>query len=138
MAPNWRWCLKIGALIVVVDTLVVALGSGQAGDSGVVALLSNLDLFANLMLFSYVGYRTGRETGRATAGAEAGVVTSLLPAVAAAIYQLTPLAAGSAAPGDSLPLASRVIAAVAFNVVLGGVSAWLSSWLAGRSRPARS
>src|SRR5215211_4738655 len=86
-SPNWGWCLKIGLAVVAVDLLVLALAQGQE-QSEISAFLESLDQVANVMLFAYAGYRTGRDTGRATAAAEAGVITSVLPALVAAIYQI--------------------------------------------------
>jgi hypothetical protein len=134
-SPDWRWCLKIGMAIVLVDLVTLALSEGQAADSEVRALLESIDQVANILLFSWVGYRTGQATGRATAAAEAGVVASLLPATAAALYQIFQPGLG-VIDEAALPLINRVVFSIAFNVVLGGISAWISGWLARRGRAA--
>jgi hypothetical protein len=123
--------------VTLVDLAVLALGHGQDPTSGLVAFLDSLDQIANILLFGYAGYRTGLETGRATAAAEAGVIASILPAAAAALYQIVQ-PPGSSPTLETVPLPNRVVASVAFNIVLGGLSAWLSGWLASRSRTVRS
>ena len=134
MSRNWRWCLKFGLWLVLLDLLTLALSEGQPEDSELRSFLDSLDQIANIMLFSYLGYRTGRDTGRATAGAEAGVIASLLPAVVAAIYQIVHPGLPAESSSATLPLAQRVIASIAFNVALGGVTAWLAGWMASRGR----
>lgn len=133
MSPNWRWCLKIGLLIALIDLAIVALSRGQDPTSELSASFDLVDQIANVALFSLVGYRSGQQTGRATAGAEAGVITSLLPAVAAAAYLLVPGFAPTATE-ETLPLINRLVGVVAFNIALGGISAWLSGWLGNRNR----
>src|SRR2546421_7868542 len=123
MSPDWRLCLKIGLAIVLVDLVTLGLSQNLAPDSDLRALLDTLDQIANVMLFSFLGYRTGRETGRATAAAEAGVASSVLPALVAAGYELVRSDLATAGP-DVAPLVNRVVGAVAFNIALGGVSAW--------------
>jgi hypothetical protein len=133
MSPSWLWCLKIGAAVVLIDVAVLVLGQSQGPDSDLRGFLDTLDLTANVMLFAYAGYRTGLQTGRATAAAEAGVIASLLPALVAAVLPVVePGLAGSAEP---TPLLNRIVGAIAFNIVLGGISAWLSGWIASRRRP---
>jgi hypothetical protein len=135
-SPDWRWCLKMGLAIVLVDLVTLALSEGQAPDSELRAFLQSIDQVANILLFSWVGYRTGQATGRATAAAEAGVVASLLPAAAAALYQIFQPGLGGPADETGLPLINRVVGSIAFNVVLGGISAWFAGWLARRGRAA--
>src|SRR5688572_1086922 len=74
MSPNWGWCLKLGLLVVLVDLLSIVLGQAAGGSEDAVALAGAFDNIANLVIFGYVGWRTGQLTGRATASAEAGVV----------------------------------------------------------------
>ena len=116
MAPNWTWYLKISLVIVAVDLLYLSFGQGQPPDSDLQASLETIDLVVNIMLFAYVGYRTGRLTGRATAAAEAGVVVSLLPALVAALIQVVQPDPVTAAVE---PLVNRVVASIAFNIALG-------------------
>ena len=127
-SPNWRWCFRVGLVVVMIDLLVLAVSQGQAPDSELGALLDSFDNIANIILFAYVGFRTGRLTGRATAAAEAGVVASILPGLVAAGYQA--IQPGGAAES----LASPIIGIIAYNIVLGGLSAWVSGWWASRSR----
>lgn len=135
MPPNWRWCLNIGALIVLIDLVIVTLGRQQPPDSDVVALLDTVDQIANVALFALVGFRVGQATARATAAAEAGVLTSLLPAAAAAAYVL--LGLGTAPSEAGAPsLLNQVIFIVAYNIVLGGLTALVAGWIASRARSA--
>jgi hypothetical protein len=133
-SPNWFWCVKVGALIALVDALTTLVGRGLEPSSTTLEVIDAVDQIANVLLFSYVGYRVGRETGRATAGAEAGVVASLVPACFAAIYQVIYMAAPTGAADVDLSLTSRIVGAVALNIVLGGISALISGWIASRSR----
>ena len=135
MSPDWRFCLKIGTAIVVADLLTLALVQNLPPDSDQRVLLETIDEIVNVMLFAFVGFRTGRETGRATSAAEAGVATSALPALVAAAYQIVGPNLDSTG-ADVTPLVNRVVASVAFNIVLGGLSAWFSGWLASRGRSA--
>jgi ABC-type Co2+ transport system permease subunit len=133
MTPNWGWCLKIGGVIVLVDLLSAALARGQAPDGELRIFAGTLDQLVNFALFAYIGYRTGRETGRVTAGAEAGVAVSILTGVVAALYHvLYPDPADVEAM--AMPVANLVIQVIAINVVQGGITAWVASWLASRSR----
>ena len=133
MSPNWRFCLTVGALVALVDFAGLMLSRGQTPTSEMRSVIDMLGLVANVALFSHVGFRTGKDTGRATTAAEAGVLASLLPAMAAAVYQL--VIPGWFDPSqESVPLVNRMVAAVAFNIVLGGVTAWLSGWLASLNR----
>jgi hypothetical protein len=138
MSPNWRWCLKLGLLIVLIDLLAVAIGQAGAGNDDVNQLAESFDNIANLVIFGYIGWRTGQFTGRATASAEAGVVASLLPGLVAALLVLFPPNGGPPADlGDAgLPLANQLIGAVALNIVMGGLMAWLGGVLATRGRGA--
>src|SRR6476469_7285884 len=131
MSLDWRWCLKIGAIIVLVDALALLIGRGQGPDIELTDVLASLDHFANIALFGYVGFRTGRETGRATSAAEAGVLTSLLPGLVAAVLDFLLPATGS---DLAVPLINRVVGSIAINVALGGISAWFGGWSASRSR----
>jgi hypothetical protein len=133
-SPDWVWCLKIGLVVVLIDSLTVFVARGAGPESALAAAMDTLDQIANVALFSYVGFRTGLQTGRATAAAEAGVCASLLPALAAALYQLL-LPPEATTAGEVLPLPNRIIAAVALNVVMAGLSAWIAGWFAGKSRP---
>jgi hypothetical protein len=133
-SPNWRWCLKIGVAVMLVDLVALTLGQGQDPTSGPVVFLESLDQIANVLLFGYAGYRTGQDTGRATAAAEAGVIASVLPALAAALYQIFQPSLTGGPAAEAIPLPNRVVASVAFNIVLGGVSAWFCGWLASRGR----
>jgi hypothetical protein len=139
MSLNWRWCLKLGLLVVLIDLVSIALGQAAGGAEDAIALAGTVDNIANLVIFGYVGWHTGRLTGRATASAEAGVVTSLLPGIAAALLQLVlPASVGATEPtAEALPLINALIAAVAFNIALGGGMAWLAGLLATRSRGSR-
>lgn len=137
MSPNWRFCLKIGLAIALVDFAHLATGRNLAPSSELRALLDLVALIANVMLFSHAGFRTGQATGRATAAAEAGVIASLLPALAAALYPIV-LPTWMDPSDATLPMANRVVGAVALNIVLGGLSAWLSGLIASRAgRPVR-
>jgi hypothetical protein len=129
-SPNWRWCLKLGLLASIV------LGQTAGGSEDAIGLAGAFDNIANLVIFGYVGWRTGRLTGRTTASAEAGVVASLLPGVAAALLQVAvPGGVGATEPtAEALPFINGLIAAVAFNIALGGGMAWLGGLLATRSR----
>jgi hypothetical protein len=132
---NWRFCLAIGLLVALVDFVGLMLGRGQPPTSEARAMVELVALVANVMLFSHVGFRTGQQTGRATAAAEAGVLASLLPAAAGVVYLvLLPTWVDSAT--DGLPLANQLVGHIAFNIVLGGLAAWLSGWMAsiGRKR----
>lgn len=133
MPPNWRWCLSISGLIVLIDLVAVTLGRQQPPDSDLVGLLDTLDQIANVALFALVGFRIGQVSGRATAAAEAGVLTSILPAAAAAIYLLLGIGPTPAEPGAA-PLLNQVIFIVAYNIVLGGLTALVAGWIASRSR----
>ena len=133
MSVNWRYCLKIGVAIALVDLAHVALARGQPPAGELRALVDSIALIANVMLFSHLGFRTGQATGRATAAAEAGVIASLLPALAAAMYEVM-LPSWMDAGDVALPLVNRIVGAVAQNIVLGGLSAWLSGWIASRAR----
>ena len=42
---------------------------------------------------------------------------------------------GLAGSPEPTPLLNRIVGAIAFNIVLGGISAWLSGWIASRRRP---
>src|SRR5688500_14094154 len=88
MSPNWRWCLKLGLLVVLIDLLAIVLGQATGGSEDALVMAGAFDNVANLVIFSYIGWRTGQLTGRATASAEAGVVASLLPGIAAALLQM--------------------------------------------------
>jgi hypothetical protein len=132
-SPNWVWCFKIGLLVVLVDSLTVFVAREAGPDSALAAGMDTLDQIANIALFSFVGFRTGLQTGRATAAAEAGVCASLLPALAAALYQLVVPEVATGA--EVLPLPHRVIAAVALNIVMAGLAAWIAGWFASKSRP---
>ena len=136
MSPNWRWCLKLGLLVVLIDLVSIVLGQVAGGSQDAIALAGAFDNVANLVIFGYVGWHTGRLTGRTTASAEAGVVASLLPGVAAALFQLVmPAGVGATEPtAEALPIINALIAAVAFNIALGGSMAWLGGLLATRSR----
>jgi hypothetical protein len=135
MSPNWSFCLKIGLAIVLVDFANLALTRGQPPTGEFQQLVGLVALAANVMLFSHTGFRTGRDTGRATAAAEAGVVASLLPALAASLYPL--VLPGWLDPAEAAqPLVNRIVGVVAFNIVLGGLTAWFSGWFASRVGPA--
>jgi hypothetical protein len=136
MSPNWRWCLKLGLLVVLIDLLSIVLGQAAGGSEDAVAVAGTFDTIANLVIFGYVGWRTGQLTGRATASAEAGIVASLLPGLTAALLQVIgPAGVGATEPtAETLPLMNSLIAAVAFNIALGGGMAWLGGLLATRGR----
>jgi hypothetical protein len=136
MSPNWRWCLKLGLLVVLIDLLSIVLGQAAGGSEDAVALAGAFDNIANLVIFGYVGWRTRQLSGRTTASAEAGVVASLLPGLAAALLQVVvPTDVGATeSTAEALPLINSLIAAVAFNIALGGGMAWLGGLLASRSR----
>lgn len=135
MSPNWRFCLKIGLAITLVDLAQLAVGRNLPPTSELRTLLDLVALMANVMLFSHAGFRTGQATGRATAAAEAGVIASLLPALAAALYPIV-LPQWMDPSDAALPMANRVVGAIALNIVLGGLAAWLSGLIASRARPA--
>ena len=134
MSPNWRFCLKVGLAVALVDFAHLALTRGQPPTSEFRQLVGLLALAANVMLFSHVGFRTGQETGRATAAAEAGVVASVLPALAAALYPLV-LPSWLDPAELAQPVVNQVVGVIAFNIVLGGLAAWFSGWVASRTRP---
>ena len=133
MSPNWRFCLKVGALVAVVDFATLMLSRGQSPASELRAAADLVGLLANVALFSHAGFRTGMDTGRATAAAEAGVLASLLPAILVVLYHLF-FPEWMVTGAEQAPLVQRVVGSVATNIVLGGVSAWLSGWLASRGR----
>jgi len=135
MSPNWRFCLTIGLAIALVDFAHLAIGRNLPPTSELRALLDLGAMVANVMLFSHAGFRTGQATGRATAAAEAGVVASLLPAAAAALYPI--LLPTWMDPADAgTPLINQIVGVIALNIVIGGLSAWLSGLIASRARPA--
>jgi hypothetical protein len=135
MSPNWRFCLKIGLAIALVDFAHLAFTRGQPPTGEFRQLVGLLALAANVMLFSHVGFRTGQQTGRATAAAEAGVLASLLPALAAALYPLV-VPSWLDPPDPAQPLLNQIVGVIAFNIVLGGLTAWFSGWIASRARSA--
>jgi hypothetical protein len=121
--------------VVLVDLVSIVLGQAAGGSEDAVALAGSLDNVANLVIFGYVGWRTGLLTGRATASAEAGVVASLLPGIVAALLQvLQPAGTGANEGTEVLPLINGLIAALAFNIALGGIMAWLGGLFAVRRR----
>ena len=138
MSPNWRWCLKLGFLVVLIDLAAIALGRASGGSEDAATLAGAADNIANLIIFGYIGWRTGPLTSRATASAEAGVVASLLPAIAAALLQVfRPAGMGASEAGETVPLVNGLITAVATNIALGGVMAWLGGRLATRDHGGR-
>jgi hypothetical protein len=135
MSPNWRWCLKLGLLVVLIDLAAIALGQAGGGSEDALAIADTADKIANFLIFGYVGWRTGRLTGRATASAEAGVVTSLLPALSAALLQIwQPAGVNASGAAETPPLVNELIAVVATNIALGGIVAWLCGLISTRGR----
>jgi hypothetical protein len=132
MSFNWRFCLKVGVLVALVDLATLGLAQLRPSDE-LRSVLDLLNLIVNVMLFSRVGFRTGLETGRATTAAEAGVVTSLLPALAAALYPVL-LPAWIDPASAEIPLYRQIVSVIAWNIVIGGLSALLSGFLASRGR----
>ncbi len=124
MQPVWRWGLLCGALIVVIDTAARLAAAGQTETSLQAALAANIDLLANLILFSVCGYQVGRQTRMVRSAAEAGVTAGLLAGVAALVVgQLIPPAEASA---------SALVSVLALNVAMGGVLALSSGFLGSR------
>jgi hypothetical protein len=122
--PVWRWGLLCGALIVVIDTAARLAAAGQPETSLQAALAANIDLLANLILFSVCGYQVGRQTRMVRSAAEAGVTAGLLAGVAALVVgQLIPPAEASA---------SMLVSVLALNVAMGGVLALSSGFLGSR------
>ena len=131
MSLKWSRCLGAGLLIVLVDVATLLLTQRESEQSTLYAALGTLDNLVNILLFGYVGFRTGRETGRATPAAEAGVVTSLVPALAAtAISLLAPQLVHFEAERG---LAEQLVGVIALNVVMGGVAGWIGGLLSSRA-----
>jgi hypothetical protein len=62
-------------------------------------------------------------------------VASLLPALAAALLLvLQPASLDASGAAETLPLVNELVVAVARNIALGGVLAWLCGLLATRGR----
>jgi hypothetical protein len=131
VAVKLRRCLSVGVLVVLADLLALGLSRTLAGSEEVAGLLMSADQMANVALFAYLGYLTGKETGSATSSAEAGVIASVLPACAAIAVQLV-LPPESVSGGASL--GQLIVENVALNVAIGGVSALLFGWVASRNR----
>jgi hypothetical protein len=135
MSFKWSRCLTVGLVIVLVDLATVLLTQHESETSTLYATLGTLDNMVNILIFGYVGYRTGQETGRATPAAEAGVLTSVLPALVATLValfapQLVHLEADRA-------LTEQLVGIVALNIVLGGVAAWIGGLIASRTVQSR-
>lgn len=114
-------------LVVMIDLLTLLLGLGAGSDAQLSSLAFSLDQVGNVLIFGYVGYRTGRRTGRVTASAEGGLTACILPALVATGITLL------ATPGGEPPT-TEVLRTVALNIALGGVSALLSGWWTIRAR----
>jgi hypothetical protein len=132
VAPTLKWGLGLGIVVALVDTLSAFLARGHPPESDLAQYIALADQLANVVLFSIVGVRVGRETGIARAAAEAGVLAGVIAgAVAVSIPYVLPGAPFS-------PSTSRdVVGTLALNVAMGGLLALLNGWLVTRSDASR-
>jgi predicted anti-sigma-YlaC factor YlaD len=127
--PSVVWGVGVGLVIAAIDTLSLVL-MGMDGTSE--WPIPDADFLANVILYSYIGFRVGKVTGVVREAAEAGVIAGVLVAAVAiaATYVLRPAVGGM----DST---NALIGIVAQNVAIGGVLAILAGWIGARAQPDR-
>lgn len=125
MPPSVIWGLGVGLLIAAVDTLSLVL----MGMSGISQWpIADIDFLANIVLYSFIGYRVGRATGVVRDAAEAGVLAGIVVAAIGigVTYVVKPATGGIGSTND-------LIAVVAQNVAIGGVLAIIAGWIGARA-----
>ena len=131
LGPTLRWGVGIGLLVAAFDTLAFVVSRWFTPDSDAAAYIALADQFANVVLFSLVGLRVGRQTRVVRAAAEAGVLAGIVAGLVA-------LGIGVLMPSAEQPMNTPrdVIATLALNIAMGGVLALLNGWIATRERRA--
>lgn len=126
MPPSVVWGVGVGLVIAAIDTLSLVLMGMDGPNQWPIA---DVNILANVMLYSLIGFRVGRATGVVRDAAESGVIAGVLvAAVAIAVtFALKPA-------GSSIGSINDIIGIVAQNVAIGGVLAILTGWLGSRAQ----
>lgn len=130
MPPSVVWGIGVGLVIAAIDALTLVLLSSANATQWPVA---DLNLLANVALYSLIGFRVGRITGVVRDAAESGVLAGTLVALIGITlsYVLRPqLGAGEGSVDSSLD----AIGILAQNIAIGGVLAIVTGWLGSRAR----
>ena len=129
--PWLRSGLAVGILIALIDGLSTVAGRDLPPDSATAQYIAAADQFANVVLFSVLGYRVGRATRLPRAAAEAGVL-------AGAIAGIVAIAVMAAFPNGLInPGPREMIGTLALNVAMGGVLSLVNGWIGSRAEDGR-
>lgn len=125
------WGLGVGVLVALIDAVAVAVTRGLPSGSDLALYVDAADQLVNVVLYSLVGLRVGRETGVVRSAAEAGVLAGIIAGAAASL-------SGYIFPDPNVvgDVARQVIGVLALNVAMGGILAWVNGWLS--RRPTRN
>lgn len=124
--PTVRWGVGVGILIALVDSISLAISRDLPGEDAA-QYVALADQVVNVLLFSLLGVRVGRQTGIPRAAAEAGVLAGAIAGVAAVLV-------GLLLPDPVAPIQTtrEIVGILALNVAMGGILALLNGWLASR------
>ena len=127
-----RSAVAVGLVIALVDGLSVWAASGLAPDSDAAQYIAAADQFANIVLFSLLGFRVGKATRVARTAAEAGVLAGVIAGLAA-----IGLMAALPNPLTGPATGREMVGTLALNVAMGGLVSLANGWLASRAEPGR-
>lgn len=130
VSPVVTWGVSIGVLIALVDLVSVLVSRNFPADGDVAQYIGLADQLANVVMYSFVGLRVGREAGMVRSAAEAGVLAGVIAGAAAILTSFVLPDAAFASNATR-----QIIGILAFNIAMGGVLAWVNGWLT-RRRPA--
>lgn len=143
MSSLVRWGVAMGILIALVDfaelailrSLGVGIDTGSAapqlpaGARDLAAIVEFMNLWVNLGVYFFAGWRMGRVARLARSGAEAGVIAGVIAGLAAGVSAQV---LGFAPPPEAVLQAW--VQTLALNVAMGGVLGLVGGWAASRSR----
>ena len=125
MPPSIVWGVGVGLAIAAIDALAVVLMTVPSLSQWPIA---DLDYMANIVLYSFIGFRVGKVTGVVREAAESGVLAAAIVAVVGIAVSI------AIRPStEAVDTTMEVVRVVSHNVALGGVLAIVAGWVGSRS-----
>jgi len=125
VAPSIIWGLGVGLVIALADAVTSFLAARELLTEWPVA---DIDVMVNVVLYTLIGFRVGKETGLVRDAAEGGVLAGVLVSAIGVgfLLLLKPTVDGIDSPMQAVQL-------VAQNIAMGGVIGIVSGWLGSRA-----
>jgi hypothetical protein len=123
--PSIVWGIGVGLAIAAIDTLRLVLKDMPSTSQWPI---DDVNLMANVVLYSLIGFRVGRLTGIVRDAAESGVIAGVVVGLLGIAVSLVvhPQA-------EAITSVNTMIGMMAINVAMGGVLSIVTGWLGKRA-----